>query len=259
MRTLTVWLSCLICLCLMPLTTDSQTPIDEHPATLSLTPSEIHVGTFYRGATVEVDADIDSCDGAAIIFEAGNQEVELNRKGQVAGIWLNVAQVMVSNVPQVYILATSAPLDSLCSHDTQMELHLGTKFLRQQMHFASEKPLTGDEFDEFMKLKTQRGGYELGVPLELSPAGNGRTHLTSTLPISPAIPPGTYDILLTSFRSGELLQTAHATLTIKGVGLANFMSDLASQHAAVYGGLAVIVAMLVGIGMGLLFSSRGGH
>jgi len=259
MRKRTLWLCCLFCLWLMPMMAGSQEPIDEHPATLSLTPDEIHVGTFYRGETVEVDADIDACDGAAIVFEAGNETVELNRKGRVAGIWLNVAQVAVSNVPQVYILATSAPLDSLCPPETQQELHLGTKFLRRQMKFTSEKPLTGEEFDEFMKLKTDRGGYDIGVPLKLTPLGNGRMQLTSTLPISAAIPPGTYDILLTSFRSGELLQTAHATLTIKGVGFANFMSKLARQHAALYGVMAIVIAMVVGIGMGVVFnSSRGG-
>ncbi len=223
-----------------------------------LTPDTIDVGTFYNGSRVQVTADVPECDGAVLVLEAGRDEIKLNRKGRVAGIWLNVAQVTVENVPKVYILAASDSLENICSPDARRKAQIGPEYLRDQIRFICDKPLTGTEFDEFLKLKTDNGTYNMNVGIDLASAEPGRMKLTAALPIAPTVPPGTYKLLLYCFKDGDQIGRGETGLTVKRVGLARMMANLAHDHAAEYGLLAIAVAMMVGIVMGVIFDSLPG-
>ncbi len=226
--------------------------------TPTLTPDTIDVGTFYNGSDVQVAADIPESDGAVLVMEAGRDEIKLNRKGRVAGIWLNVAQVTVENVPKVYILAASDSLENICSPDVRRKMQIGTEYLRDEIKFICDKPLTGTEFEEFLKLKTDNGTYNMDVGIDLTPAAPGRMTLSATLPIAPTIPPGTYQVLLYCFKDGVQIGRGKTQLVVKRIGLARMMANLAHEHAAAYGLLAIVVAMMVGIVMGVIFDSLPG-
>jgi uncharacterized protein (TIGR02186 family) len=231
---------------------------DENAETLSIVPGQIQIGTFYHGSSIEVTAEVDSCDNAVIVLEGGEKEVTLNRKGRVAIIWMNVAQLEIENMPQVYIMASSADLNDICPAETQMELKLGLESLRPQMKIISEKPLTGEEFDQFLKLKTKNGTYDTKNKIELTSESSGITKVSASLPIPSQMPPGEYIVNLYYFKHGELIGERAGLLGIKRVGLPELMINLATEHAAVYGLMAIVIAMVVGIVMGFIFSSLPG-
>jgi uncharacterized protein (TIGR02186 family) len=248
-------LVCLLC-AVTALGADSISVIAQ--VTPILTPDTIDVGTFYNGAEVQVSADIPKCDGAVIVLEAGRGEIKLNRKGRVAGIWLNVAQVTAENIPKVYIMAASDKLDNICSPEVRREARFGPEYLRDEIRFVSDKPLTGKEFDEFLKLKTKNGTYKMDVGINLTPDESGRMKLSATLPVAATIPPGTYRLLLYCFQDGRQICRGEAALTVIRYGLARVMANLAQNHGAEYGLLAIAVAMAVGIIMGVIFDSLPG-
>ena len=159
----------LICLALAVDGVEAAANID--PVIPRLSPEQIEVGLFYHGADVQVTADIPACDGAVLVLKAEEEEITLNRKGRVAGIWLNVAQVTISGIPRVYVLAGSKQLDDLCPEDVQLQLGLGFRSLRQRMKVASEKSLIGTEAEEFLK------GSMTDISLEQAPTGPGRRTL----------------------------------------------------------------------------------
>ena len=81
---------------------------------------------------------------------------------------------------------------------------------------------------------------------------------TAVLPLPSAVPPGEYEVELFCFKAGELIARSSAPLIVERSGLPKLMTDLAFNHAAAYGVLAIVVAMTVGIIMGVIFRSRGG-
>lgn len=222
--------------------------------TLNVSPDKIKVGTFYNGSSVRISADIPVCDGAVLVMEAGKEEIKLNRKGRVAGIWLNVAKVTVRNVPTVYLLAASDKLENICSPDRRRELRLGSEYLQNQIQFVSDKPLTGLEFEEFLKLKTDNGTYKMDIAINLEMTEPAKMRLSTALPIAPTIPPGTYHIMLYCFAGGNPIARGTSQLTVESIGLARLMVNLAENNAAVYGILAIAVSMVVGIMMGVIFN-----
>lgn len=236
----------------------SATAFGVKPIQLQLSPDDIEVGVFFRSADVMVSAEVEKCDGAALVLEEGNEAVTFNRKGRKAGIWLNVAQVTIAGVPKVYLLASSKEIDDLCSPELQKQLGLGIQSLRSRMKITCNEPLIGSEADEFLKLKHQGGTYHTSIPITLTPTGGAREHLSAVIPIPATVPPGTYHALLYCFTNGEVTQQATADLTISRVGLANLLASLAHEKAATYGVLAILIAMVVGIVMGVVFHSRPG-
>jgi uncharacterized protein (TIGR02186 family) len=246
---------CATVLCLMVGTVSGGTGVEDNLINLRLNPNQIDVGIFYHGTEVEVTADIPNCDGAVLIAEGGSEETTFNRKGKEIGIWLNVAQVTISGVPKVYLMGSSKRLDEICSMTTQRELGLGIKSLRDHMKITSEEPLIGSEAEEFFALKTKSGTYNTRIPIGLTPEAGGRQALTATLQIPPTLAPGRYDVLLYCFANGRLIHKDTNSLDIHRVGLASLLFSLAYDSAAAYGIFAVLVAMMVGILMGMIFHS----
>jgi uncharacterized protein (TIGR02186 family) len=230
----------------------------ESQDSLTVVPDLIEINTFYHGARVKVLANVGSCDNAVIILEGQDEEVTLNKKGRVGIIWMNIAQITISGLPEVYIYTASDELDSISSPAIQEKLGLGLKSLRPRMEVHSDQPLTGNEFDQFVKLKTRVGTYSTDNKIELRQLSTGGMELSSELPIPSHMPPGKYDIHLYCFNGGKMIKGETAFLEIKRIGLPQLMINLANNHPAAYGLVAILVAMAVGLLMGVIFSSLPG-
>jgi uncharacterized protein (TIGR02186 family) len=252
-----IMLCCLMLLGSLLIHTRALAATSDSTVTMELTPAEINVGIFYHGTEVRVEARIPACDGAVLVLEGETETVTLNRKGREAGIWLNVAQVMISHAPRVYILAASRALGDICSEDIRKDLGLGLQSLRGRLQITSDKTLAGTEVDEFLKLKERAGTYNTDLRVALTPEGDGQKLLASLL-IPATVPPGQYRLNLYCFAHGEPVFRGSSDLSIGRVGLARIMASLAHEHSAAYGVLAIVVAMTVGIVMGLVFHSLPG-
>lgn len=233
----------------------AQSVPETRPVAVKMTPDHIDVGTLYDGTIVQVSADLPNCEDAVVVLEGDMDELTLNRKGRVAGIWLNVAQVAVSGAPKAYILAASDDLDRICTTDDQRALHLGLEFLRQQITFECDRPLTGTEFHELVDLKKHRGTFVLDAPVSLALNASNHVTLSAMLPVSPTVPPGSYDVMLYGFSDYHLICSGAARLSIERIGLANWLVNLSRSHGALYGTVAIAAAILAGIVMGVIFHS----
>jgi uncharacterized membrane protein YraQ (UPF0718 family) len=60
-------------------------------------------------------------------------------------------------------------------------------------------------------------------------------------------------------QDGKAVSHTCTDLTVEMVGFPALMAQLAYQHGAAYGVLAVIIAIVVGFAMGFLFKGGGGH
>ncbi len=218
-------------------------------------PERVQIGTFYHGSELEITAQIPQYDAAVIILKGTEDKVILNRKGKVASIWLNVGKLTVYDAPHVYILAASCRLANIASAETLDRLGIGRESLRKQIKFTSDKPLSGNEFDEFLDLKSSNGVYDTTGQIDLLASSDGGQNLSAQLSIPPATPPGNYKILFYLFNQGELVRQDTAQISLERTGLVRMLTDLSSQSAAAYGLLAILVALVAGIMVGVIFSS----
>jgi len=223
---------------------------------LNIAPDHIRAGTFYHGTGIHITSLVPSGCRAVIKIEGRRSEVVLNRKGKLAVIWLNVGKVTVENAPQIYLLAASDELAGIGSREEREKLGLGYEALEKSITFSSDKGLTGSEFGDFLKLKEHSGMYNIETRIHMGDAKRGKRELSVDLPMPASIPPGEYKVQLFCFEQGNLIERASAPLSIEKVGLPSLTAMLAYDHAAAYGVIAIVVAMMTGITMGIIFHSR---
>lgn len=223
-------------------------------------PKQIEVGSFFNGKDISVKA-IFPCDcDLAVRVWGPREDLKLMRKGRVGGLWFNVEHVTFLNIPKVYLLWTSRkpPGD-------------GGKSLRE-LKFDYASVLSGSLqgknpeeelvlIHELVKLKEYDNLYHIlegtvrTQPLE-------RTILSQAevvLHLPTKIFPGSYALELLAFKEGKSTLLKSYPLKVQLTDLPAALSNLATQNGLFYGLLAVAVAALSGLGIGIFFGFRGGH
>lgn len=224
---------------------------------LEIDPRVIVVDLFYRGSDVAVRAEVPpECESVAIKLQGNEKQMELNRKGKVAFLWLNVDRVTVKYAPRIYLLQASEELPLLAPAEELARWGLGYEALRDTIRFESRGNIDGAYFDDFVALKEHEGAYNVKTARILHKSGEGRRYVSAVLEIPPMISPGRYDVRLFCFGDGKLLGSMSTSLSVKDTGFPHFIKTIAYEHAAWYGILAILVAIAAGFGIGFLFAGR---
>jgi hypothetical protein len=224
-------------------------------------PKTIRIGSFFAGERVKVRAVIPSGAMVALRLLGPREDLALMRKGRVSGLWMNVEQIHFRNLPKVYLLWTSDKLASLESGGGLKDLPLNYKaFMTGSLEEKKqeEEPLL---VSELIKLKEADNLYRIreGVirirPLEKGPWEQA----DAVLDLPSKIYPGSYALELIAIKDGKGTLLHTSTLEVKLVGFPALVSNLALQKGLLYGILAVVIAMISGLLIGIVFTSKGGH
>ena len=230
-------------------------PGSPSPISLKVDPSEIGVDLFYSGTAVHAEGVIPAGYGAAIICRGQERAVDLKRKGKVFRIlWMNVADVVLEDVPALYLLSTSSALAELAPLPVLRELGVGYEALEARALRSSGQNASADDFREFLKLKESEQLYSVdegGVKVESGPNGAMRVSAGCLLPTK--APWGEYEVALFGFKEGQGHLLRSERLRLAPAGVTASISTLAEHHGLLYGVLAVLIALGVGVVTGLAF------
>jgi hypothetical protein len=142
------------------------------------------------------------------------------------------------------------------------ELGVGYPALESWVLRSPARTARDGDFREFLKLKQSEKLYSYepgGVKLE--PGPDRAMHVSAECWLPTKAPWGEYEVLLFGFKAGrgELLRTER--LPLGPVGVTARVSTLATHHGLLYGIMAVLIALGVGLLTGLAFglASKKGH
>lgn len=221
----------------------------------------IRIGSFFSGEKVTVRAVVPHGDQVAFRILGPREELALMRKGRVGGLWMNVQQIHFHNLPKVYLLWTSEKLASMEAGGTPKAMKLdylsvlsGTLETKNQ----EEDPLL---LNELIKLKETDNLYHVfegTVRLKPFEKGSG-DQADAVLDLPPKIYPGSYVLELLTFNQGNGRLLHSSTLEVKLVGFPALISGLALGKGLWYGILAVFIATVSGLLIGIIFTSKSGH
>jgi hypothetical protein len=113
----------------------------------------------------------------------------------------------------------------------------------------------GDWFTQFLDFKKHEQIYAVSEGNDKVKA-NGGYQLTLNWPYQAQ--PGQYMVEVLTARNGKVTGKSTSSITVEMTGLVAKMSNLASQHRAAYGILAIVVALTVGFAVGNIFKKGGG-
>jgi uncharacterized protein (TIGR02186 family) len=226
---------------------------------LHVAPNTIYITESFRGATINITAQIPKAAEAVVEITGPAHDVRLLRKGRRGGLWMSVGEVEVKGAPSVYLLADTARNPPA---GPGSDAEWGYHALAKRVTFVGAVP--SDEksvlFGRFAKLQESLGLYGIFPgALKVSPAGEGRSKVEGRIVLPGNMAPGEYKVTLSVFKEGKLVTRQSLPLVVEMKGLAAFLTDLANDHGVLYGLLAVGIALVMGFVMGFVFKGKGAH
>jgi hypothetical protein len=226
---------------------------------LTVSPPVVRIGTFFHGQTVKIKGTIPAGAQAVLEVRGSNADEHLMRKGRRGGLWMNVGEIVAHDAPSLYlVMSTSKDLLTQAPPDAAWGYQALTKDIRftGRVETAEREKFLG----EFFQLKESDQVYAtFPGALKLAPASGGESKITAAFPLPTDTKPGTYKVSLSVIQDGKVVDRALTDLTVKMVGFPALMANLAYQHGAAYGVIAVVIAIITGFAMGFLFKGGGGH
>lgn len=190
-------------------------------------------------------------EGDVIIVVRGPTRNEVvRRKGRHAGIWVNEKEATFRDVPSFYWLAASKPVEALL-RPASLERHgIGVQHL--PLNVVGQ--LDGDVLAGF------RAGLirnkVLGSLFTVRPKNVtflGQRLFRSRIHFPANVPTGAYTVNVFLVRDGRVASAQTVPLTIAKVGLGADVYRFAHNSSALYGLIAIAIALLAGIFTGIIF------
>lgn len=189
-------------------------------------------------------------EGDIIVVVRGPETSQLvRRRERVAGFWLNRAAAEFRNVPGHYAVAASAALESIAAEEFLEANQVGVE--RIQFEAVEEEGAGFADFAAALVRDRQRVGLFADEVVPVTFVGERLFRAEFHLPA--AAPVGTYTATIYLMRGGEVAAVNTALLDVTKTGVGRAIYDYAHQQPALYGLLAVVLALIAGWAAAALF------
>ncbi len=225
--------------------------------TTQVTPQNVPITLFYHGAQISIQGQNASDTDLIVKISSEPSGAHMKFKGKAAGLfWMKMGDISFEHVPSAYLLYTSRNLDDILSEDQRIKEGIGFEAIKAGTTVeSSAKDMDPDRWiGEFIKFKQAEKLYQLEENAIIRQQGGYQLNID--WPYQAA--PGTYDVEVIAVREGSIVDKTVTSFTVERTGTVSKLSDLALNHAAIYGVIAILVAMAAGFAVGALFKKGGG-
>lgn len=225
---------------------------------LTVEPNPVLVNATFRGGRIQVSGTTEPGSLVFVAITGSSVEEKLNRKGRLGPLWANVGSLRFSGVPQLCLVASSAPVPKNLDPRVLGEYPLDLEAVVRRSKIEPAKDVALMQ-REYLRLKEAQGVYGQFVgAVKVTTSGQQATYLGS-IPWPDKGSAGEYSVEVIHLKQGAVMRHETATLAVKLVGLPGFVSHLAFQKSALYGILSVVIALSVGFVTGLVFKKSVSH
>jgi len=212
--------------------------------TVDLSEDVVRITTGFAGARLLLFGAIEAPGAEIAVAVRGPSGGEVvRRKERVVGIWLNRAEATFFNVPAFYGLAASKPLEEVLTPRRRRDFQLGAENL---VLVSKSGPQPGDvqAFREALVRNKQASGL---YAIRAEPVRFVGQRLFRTEIALPAnVPIGTYSVDVYLIRGGDVATVRSTRLQVRKSGFETSMYKLAQDFSALYGALAILIAVMAG-------------
>ena len=216
----------------------------DSPLITDLSSHLIAITSSFTGTELLLFGAIDEPGDIVVVVRGPTATAVVRRKRPTLGLWLTRRSESFDNVPSYYAVATSRPLREIAPASLLQRLQIGTENLRFR---SLGSPSRGDSIRDYeqsiVRLKLRDGLYreDIGAVDFLGPK-LFRTEISfpSTAPV------GTYQTEVYLVRDERIVAAQSTPLFIDKQGVEQEVYDFSRTEPAVYGLVAVLIAMFSG-------------
>lgn len=219
------------------------------PLVADLSQHLVAITTGFTGTEVLLFGAIEGGGDVVVVVRGPDRRETVRRKTRIAGIWVNGAEMSFDDVPAFYWVGASHDLDAIMADSVRLRHGVGADHL--QFKPVGEKLVDLAQFRKaLVRNKRRQGlyGREVGKVSFLG------LRLFRTRVYFPAnVPTGTYKVQVFLLRDGAVASAQTTPLIISKIGLGAEVYDFAHREAALYGIIAIIIALSAGLLVGFVF------
>ena len=216
---------------------------DAEPLTADLSSNLISITSSFTGADLILFGTRAGKGDVVIVVRGPTGAQVVRHKTRINGIWVNSAGLTFTNVPGFYAVAATRALHFVGTPELLAKLGIGADNLR----LDTAAPAGAEDRRLFREalirnLRRQR----LYQPFLGNVTFLGDTLFRTNIEIPVNAPVGGYDVDFYLLRDGELIARQSAALFINKAGFERTIFDLANDRPAVYGLIAILLAVMGG-------------
>lgn len=220
------------------------------PLIADLSSKQIRISTGFTGAQLLLFGSTDGAGDVVVVVRGPRRNEIVRRKERAGGIWVNGRGVEFGDVPAYYHVASNRPLDEFASTKTLRRFRIGVPWLKLPAISQVPPAVVREHREALIRLK--RNGNLYSEAPEGVTVIDGRLFRTEiTFPAT--VPTGVYSAEVYLFRKGEPVGTSLTPITVRKVGLEAAIFEFAHTYSAIYGIVAVIIALIAGWIAGVIF------
>lgn len=192
-------------------------------------------------------------EGDVVVLVHGPREtLTVRRKDRVGPIWMNQAEMSFSGMPAFYRVLSSRPIGDWLPDAVRERHQIGTEHLRLPLgdgELASDpRAATFREALIRRKQAVEHYGTEAGKVKMLT-----QRLFRADVAFPTNVPVGIYTVEIFLIKDGEVVSAETIPLPITKTGILAEIFAFAHDYAALYGILAIIFAVLAGLGANAAF------
>jgi uncharacterized protein (TIGR02186 family) len=181
---------------------------------------------------------------SVIITVSGPLEpVMVRRKSRVAGIWANAAAVEIDQAPTFYAVATTRPMNQVLSEVEDLRWNISIPRAIRSVG-APMDVMDSQAFSEaLIRIRTREDAYQMRPN---TVAFFEQTLFKTSITLPANLTEGDYKVSLYLTRDRKVVANHSTNLFVRKVGLERFLFRLAHDRPAVYGVMALFIALVAG-------------
>lgn len=213
------------------------------PLIADLSEHQIQITTGFVGTDVLLFGTVEADSNVVVVVRGPEEETTVWRKGRYAGVWVNERRVVFERVPSFYAVRSSAPLEDIATPVTRMRHGMGAEFLR----LRSLDDISEGELKTFraalIRNKERQGLFATGGE-DISFLGGQLFRTRLHFPAN--VPTGFYDVEVFMMQDGRVTHAQTTPLIVRKAGLGADVFFFAYNYSAIYGIIAVVLAVAAG-------------
>jgi uncharacterized protein (TIGR02186 family) len=219
-------------------------PLRAAPIVVDLSEHLVKITTAFAGAELLLFGAVEKPGDVVVIVRGPARPVTMYRKSQFFWIWINTANMTFEDVPGFYAIASTRPLAEVAAPTVLARNEMGVENLRLELPRAKASPNVAQAWREALIRNQQRFG--------LYPTQVGRVEFLGSrlfrtdLRLPANVPTGAYEARVYYLNEGQVVSAQTTPLFVNKVGVEAAIFDFAYEHSALYGVIAILIALVAG-------------
>ena len=210
-----------------------------------LSESTVDISSTFSGADILLFGAYDGQKNDDIIVVVSGQKgnIKVDKKEKKIGIWMITESIKFLNVPKYYYIASNRKIEEITNKTEIKKRKLDLNSFELKNNKIDYKNLDKKWYEALKRNMKKKQFWKIE---ENSIKLNKNTLFRKTLSLPSNVSTGMYNVKILHYRKGNLISQEESKIKIDKTGISANIYDIAQNFSAIYGIIAVIVALFFG-------------